>query len=407
MITRLIDMTGIRPCSLASVLLLILACTRGEPDQRELHVANAPEVVAEEELRVGSVDDPDAGFSRIGGVAVDTDGLIYVLESQDRQVRVYDDQGRLVRRIGGEGEGPGEFRSPMLIGLQHDTLAIGDPGLGRVTLFLRTGQLLETVPTPPVWLQPVPGFHVMVAPVAFTRDGFASRIVRMMMPPEVPRDSIAVPHVSLDRAGQITDTLRFEHWHLFQPQITVGNVNVGVPFGPPAGPLYIDGPEDTYLVERPVAVSADRAEFTVTHLTLAGDTIYRRSYHYRPSAFPAAVVDSIIAQAVRPYLGRPDADSGAIAAAVRRASNLPPYQPPVVRGRIGADDVLWLQLNDDGNDRHRWILLGAEGQLHGVVSLPRHATIHWSSGNQALVVLRDDYDVPWLVRYRLRGGDGL
>lgn len=395
-----------RPGSALSILLLMLACSRSEPDEGDTHVANAPELVPEEELRVGSVDDPDAGFSRIGGVAVDTEGLIYVLESQDRHVRVYDDQGRLLRRIGRDGEGPGEFRSPMLIGLRHDTLAIGDLSLGRVTLFLRTGQLLETVPTPPVWLQPAPGFHVMVAPVGFTRDGFASRIVRMITPPELPRDSIAVPHVALDRTGQITDTLRFERWNLFEPQIRIGNLDVRVPSGPPAGPLYIDGQEDTYLVERPVAVSADRAEFTVTRLTQTGDTIYRRNIRYRPSAFASGVVDSIVAQAVRPYLRNPHADSGAIAAAIRQASNLPRYQPPVVRGRIGADDVLWLQLHDDGNDRHRWILLGSEGQLHGLVSLPRDATIHWSSGNQALVVLRDDFDVPWLVRYRLHGDNG-
>jgi hypothetical protein len=391
-----------RPGSVLSILLLILACSRSE-QEGEAHVASATELVAEEDLRVGSVDDPDAGFSRIGGVTVDTEGLIYVLESQDRQIRVYDDQGRLLRRIGREGEGPGEFRSPMLIGLQHDTLAIGDLSLGRVTLFLRTGQLLETVPTPPVWLQPSPGFHVMVAPVAFTRDGFSSRIVRMMTPPEMPRDSIAVPHVALDRTGQITDTLRFERWNLFQPQIRVGNLDVSVPSGPPAGPLYVDGQEDTYLVERPVAVSADRAEFSVTRLTQTGDTVHHRNIRYQPSRFAAGVIDSMVARAVRPYLRSPDADSGAIAAAIRQASNLPSYQPPVVRGRIGADDVLWLQLHDDGSDRHRWLLLGSDGQLHGLVSLPRNATIHWSRGNQVLVVVHDEFDVPWLVRYRLRG----
>lgn len=395
------------PGSVLSLLLLILACgDRSEANQGGTHVADAPELSAVEELRIGSVNDPDAGFSHIGGVAVDTEGSMYVLENQDRQIRVYNDQGRLLRRIGGEGEGPGEFRRPMLIGLQHDTLAIADLDLGRVTLFLRTGQLLETVPAPPVWLQPAPGFYVMVAPAGFTRDGFTSRIMRTISPPEGPGDSISVPHVTLDRTGQIMDTLRFERWNLFGPQIRVGNVDVRLPSGPSFDPLYVDGRDNTYLVQRPIAADRQDAEFTVTRLTHTSDTIYHRNVRYQPSAFPAEVVDSIVARAVRPYLGNPEADSGAIVAAVHRASNLPPYQPPIVRGRIGADDVLWLQLNDDGRDRHRWLLLGPEGQLHGLVSLPRDARIEWSSGDVAIAVLHDDFDVPWLVRYRLRSVKG-
>lgn len=398
-------MLSSRPRILHLTLLLILACGRDEPTEGEAHVAHAPQLVPHEEWRVGSVNDPNAGFSHIGGVAVDAAGLIYVLETQDRQVRVYDYQGGLLRRIGREGEGPGEFKSPSLIGIQHDTLAVVDLNLNRVTLFLGTGQLVETVPTPPVWLEPAPGLYMMVAPVGFTRDGFASRVVRIMLPPEIPRDSIPVPHVALDRTGQITDTLRIERWHFAAPEIRIGSLTVRVPTGPPAGPLYIDGREDTYVVERPVAAAADRAEFTITRLTQTGDTIFRRSIHYRPSTFSAEAIDGIVAQAVRPYLRNPDADSGAIAATVRQALSLPPYQPPIVGGRIGADEVLWLQLQGDGTAWHEWVLVGPEGHLHGRVGIPRNATIHWSSGDLALVVVPDDFDVPWLIRYRLRGQD--
>lgn len=213
------------------VLLLLAACEPNSPIADDGHVAGATELMPEEVWRVGSVDDPDAGFSHIGGVAVDNEGSIYVLETQDRQVRVYDGEGQLIRRIGREGEGPGEFRSPSLIGLRQDTLAVADLNLARIILFLRTGELLGTVPTPPVWLEPAPGLYMMVAPVQFTRDGFASRIVRMMSPPEIPQDSIPVPHVALDRSGQVTDTLRFEKWYLAAAEIRVGNLNVSIPPG--------------------------------------------------------------------------------------------------------------------------------------------------------------------------------
>jgi hypothetical protein len=44
--------------------------------------------VIEEEMRLGSVDDPEVGFSRIGRVDVDRDGQIYMFEDLDRDPRL-------------------------------------------------------------------------------------------------------------------------------------------------------------------------------------------------------------------------------------------------------------------------------------------------------------------------------
>jgi hypothetical protein len=365
-------------------------------------VRRCPAIVAEEVGRVGSVDDPDIGFSRIGGIAIDGQGAVYVLESQDRQIRVYDEDGSHIRTFGREGAGPGEFRNARLIGFRHDTLAVGDASLGRITLFSRTGEVLETLPVPPVWLEPTPGVMLMVEPVRFRREGFSTTVTRMMMPPEPPRDSFLVPQVAVDRSGRISDTLRFDRWGLSDPRVRVGRLDVRVPPSPPATPLYIDGEHDTYVVERPVATAGDQATFTVTRVADSGDTIYRQQIRYRPLAFPATFVDTIVVGAVRPYLRNQQADSGAVDNAIRRALNLPPYQPPVTHGRIGADGVLWLRLHEDGTDQHQWILLEPEGRIRGAVVLPRNVTIHWSSGEHAWAAVRDESDVPWLVRYHLR-----
>ena len=50
-------------------------------------------IEAVEDLRIGSVEDPDVGFSNIGGVAVAEDGRVYVIEAQDRQIRIYGANG--------------------------------------------------------------------------------------------------------------------------------------------------------------------------------------------------------------------------------------------------------------------------------------------------------------------------
>jgi hypothetical protein len=384
------------------VLLLLLACRAGEAEPDESHLANVPELVAEEVLRVGSVDDPDAGFTRIGGIAVDGHGMVHVLESHDRQIRVYDEDGSHVRTFGRAGEGPGEFRSARLIGLRHDTLVVGDAGLGRITFFDRSGAVLGTLSVPPVWLTPVPGVMMMVEPAGFRHDGFATTVTRVIMPPEPPRDSFAVPRVVVDRSGRVADTLGFDRWGLSTPRVRVGNVEVQVPSPPTATPLQVAGERDTYVVDRPVATAGDRAAFTVTRLGHSGDTIYQRVIRYRPASFPAAFIDTTVARAVRPYLRNQGADSQAIESAIRRALSLPPYQPPVTQGRVGADGVLWLQLHDDGTDQHRWLLIDPEGRIRGAAGIPRNVTVHWSSGESAWAAARDAFDVPWLVRYRVR-----
>jgi hypothetical protein len=134
----------------------VLACTGKPPDpSADLRIFDVIE-----ELRIGSVDDPDAGFTDIGGIAVDSEGLVYVLERRDRAVRVYDTSAQLVRTIGRSGEGPGEFRSPLLLGLLGDTLWVNDVGLRRVTFFSRGGTVLRVVSPKPTPIRTLAGLEV-------------------------------------------------------------------------------------------------------------------------------------------------------------------------------------------------------------------------------------------------------
>jgi hypothetical protein len=90
-------------------------------------------LVLEEDLWIGSRDDPRIGFSNIGTVALAGDGSLVVLERTDRQVRMYDpDSGDLVRAWGRGGSGPGEFQAPSWMGASGDTVWVGDMGLGRL-----------------------------------------------------------------------------------------------------------------------------------------------------------------------------------------------------------------------------------------------------------------------------------
>ena len=59
-------------------------------------------------------------FEEVRALARDAKGLIYVADSGSLTVRVFDYSGTHVYSFGGRGEGPGEFRIPILCGLAFD-----------------------------------------------------------------------------------------------------------------------------------------------------------------------------------------------------------------------------------------------------------------------------------------------
>ncbi|HET6463844.1 MAG TPA: 6-bladed beta-propeller, partial [Candidatus Krumholzibacteria bacterium] len=73
-----------------------------------------------EAWRAGGDDENDALFGVLSSVAVDEQDNVYVLDMQLSQVNVFDKTGKLLRTIGHEGEGPGEFRRANIMFLMPD-----------------------------------------------------------------------------------------------------------------------------------------------------------------------------------------------------------------------------------------------------------------------------------------------
>lgn len=64
--------------------------------------------------------DDDVLFGLLVGVDFDNEGNVYVLDSQQCEVSVFDRQGDLLRRLFGEGDGPGEVRRPVSLMVMDD-----------------------------------------------------------------------------------------------------------------------------------------------------------------------------------------------------------------------------------------------------------------------------------------------
>ncbi|MCP4573671.1 MAG: hypothetical protein GY838_15035 [bacterium] len=87
-----------------------------------------------EQWRRGAEDD-DLFFGMVAAVRRGPDGLLYLLDSQRNQVVVLDGGGELVRTLGREGDGPGEFRRPVGLEFLDDrTLGVVQRLPGKVIL---------------------------------------------------------------------------------------------------------------------------------------------------------------------------------------------------------------------------------------------------------------------------------
>ena len=414
--------------TLVSRIFVIIASTVFLPgcaattDDGNEHLDILPRLTASEELRIGSVDDPELGFSRLGGMAdVDRDGNVYVVELMDHQIRVYSPDGTLLRRIGGPGGGPGEFENAPTIGVVGDTVWAYDNMAGRITLFNRSGNVLSTAPVSGLRIPLVSGFG-WVLPWRMREDGrFAGWLSRVSYSRNDPAtgvqegDSIPVPHVVFDAAGTVLDTIG---WIASPPprmvpppgydgpryeRVTVGDRQYRVPDPPTELPTWHPVSDGHVVVDVPYATSAEEGSLSVTRIGFEGDTVYHRVLRYRPEPFTAEELDSAAVRGAigvfmvgGPAPGPPPRDA---VAAVRAAMKFPQHRLPVRYAWVGHDDGVWLRLEGPGSAPARWLIIEAAGSVRGELELPSGARPMWSGGGGLWASVPDEFDVPWLVRY--------
>jgi hypothetical protein len=88
------------------------------------------------ELTIGGVAAPEASqLYSVRGATRLSDGRIAVADAGSKEIRVFDADGRPLARFGRAGEGPGEFKDPVLSGrTPGDTLVVFDAGLRRASI---------------------------------------------------------------------------------------------------------------------------------------------------------------------------------------------------------------------------------------------------------------------------------
>lgn len=423
---------------LAGLLLfagVLAACgnaERAEPERRPSHVEaldmySLPVWTLEEEFRIGSLDDPDVGFSQptIGGIR--RDGTFFVMEHQDLQVRAYDTDGQPVWRVGRRGDGPGEFRAFNGFGLIGDTIWVMDRR--RVSLFDGRGRLLETrvLPDSDIAVR-VAG----VAPGFFARDGLlryaltgllpdgsflATRSVyRQSLPVDPGVMRVDVPLLRIDSRGQAVDTIGYEWGYPFAYENERGGHFLAYPVDTVRFQLGDVGTADVLIVELPEQVLDADGRTTTRIIRIAdGDTVFARTVSFFPTIKTRE-------QQLEYMLTGLDS---------RRASELrnqlptyPEIQPPVHRfGLIQFPNSVWLACNDPrqhdepaGIGQGRWLVVdlsagpvalayGGRGQLVSHDGERFWAVVRDEPGEKPPTTGAEIYErqgrVPFIARYRV------
>jgi hypothetical protein len=97
-------------------------------------------VISDESLPEGEF------FSGITSIAVDNSGSIYICDVDANNIRKFNAKGEYVKTIGKEGQGPGDFNSPLDIEIVQDRLVVWESGNMRISILSLDGHFIKSIP---------------------------------------------------------------------------------------------------------------------------------------------------------------------------------------------------------------------------------------------------------------------
>lgn len=317
------------------------------------------EVAPEAFVSIGTTGAPDTELHHVVGATRASDGRIIVANAGTSTIRFYDPQGRYIRDVGGEGEGPGEFaRMAWLHRFSEDSLIVSDAGLRRLSIFDVEGRFSRSFRLD----------HAVAFPEFPLADGRLAASTRDLVPRSqlqtgVNRDSTTVLMFSME--GIAGDTVgRFPTAETY---LWVEGTNVMVVPYPLARTVVLTSFGDGFYFG-----SSDAYEIRAYAADGSVERIIRRAEVLRPAtradieAFQAEALANARSQDDRRQLER-------AFGAMSFRETLPAFLDIVV----DADGYLWVQSSvRRGEHVSPWDVFDREGRWLGSVEMARQLEVY-------------------------------
>ncbi|MFV1987002.1 MAG: 6-bladed beta-propeller [Gemmatimonadota bacterium] len=388
-----------KPCSTAicGVVVLVVGCGVNVGSDRD--DGTVPPLVAEETLRIGSVDDPETALTSIRALEIASDGRIVTMHSRDRQIRVHAADGTPLVTFGGRGDGPGEFQTTTSMSIENDELRVWDSRNSRITRFDLDGTVLE-VQTVRKQASDHPFLRTPHPQWALSDGSVIGEYGLSQMNPGWEKIT-ETPIVRFGLDGEVLDTVAIHSFIGWSLILDLSEMTTApIPFA--YNPLFRVSPArmEAVMVDR--VVDAADPGITVTKLSVDGDTLWRRGYGYDPVAIDPAYVDSFVVGLTEQLVSIGFATARRAEAAIRETMVIPDHAPAVDRVLIGHDGSTWLALADRDPETTRWLVLDPNGDVHGRVTLPHDFRPLWAMVDVVWGMDRDELDIPYIVRFDVR-----
>jgi hypothetical protein len=335
----------------------------------------------QEELRIGSPEGegPEV-FGSVSGLAVTEDGRILVLDNQARELRIFGADGAHLRTVGGDGSGPGEFRGPVGVDVDPADGAIWvvDPQNARYSVFEADGTFRTTHPRPLT-------FHAWPFPGGFAEDGFlfdaadGQHLIRIEVTADGPavRDSLEVPSAP-------SEMIRV------QREDGTGMMSMPRPYGPRM---------HWRLTRQGLLWSGVSDAFRLVLQDPAGNTLAVALRSYEP-----VPVSRVEADSIRDLYQERIAGFGT---GIQVEGNLsPPSHKPAFIGFVVDDEGgVWAEPFRAPEAPRVLDVFQPDGTYLGPVDvdpgLDAVTVLPVFRGDRMYAIVRDELDVPYVVRYRI------
>ena len=359
-----------------------------------------------EEVRIAPAVDDTSLFTDVNEFEVDVAGRLWIYDRPANRLFLFAPDGQLVRRVGRQGAGPGEFGSNNgMVALPDTGIALWDARNARVSFFSAAGDFRTSWRTPAGFftsnglVTDHSGAFFLRRPVTAPREGdILGRMGLVRLTGDnTLQDSLVPPEVRVDRQVFIAEQRSGKD-----------NVSRSATSAPFSAAAHWQWHPDGYFVV------AHGGTYEITLARGNGKPVV-----IRRTTSPVAIGSDELSEERERLLWqmRQTDPNWSFAGA-----SLPDRKAPMQQLFIARDGRVWVRvataserIPDDELEEPRekgppvrhfrtptvWEVFGDDGRFLGRIPFPRRTTLMEADSEYVWAIVRDDDDLPSVVRFRI------